>query len=128
MVNTIYSCGGYRFESAKDLADFKIQFPDEWKLVKDSPLKLSGLYVSSYDELIDYLNSLQDMPDIYLAYQVDRARGYGFYTRLWVNGLEVNGIFGYYESNSILEMVDEVDQFVSQSKWNGLKIRTKLCR
>ena len=128
MVKEIYSLGGYCFYSAKDLADFKIQFPDEWELMKDSPLRLSGLSMSSYDDFPDYLDSLENMPDICLAYRADNARGHGLYTSLWINGLEVRGIFGYYESDLISELVDEIDQFISQSKWAGMKIRTNLCR
>ena len=127
MVKEIYSCGGYKFDSVKSLAEFKTQFPEEWELIKDSPLKLSGLCMS-YDDFVDYLNSLQKMPDICLAYRRDNARGHGFYTSLWANGLEIRGIFGYYESNSIQELVDEVDDFISQSVWAGMKIRTNLCR
>jgi len=127
MVNKIYSCGGFNFTSAKDLADFKIQFPDEWETVKDSPLKLSGISMS-YDDFSDYLNSLKNMPDICLAYRQDRARGHGLYTTLWVDGLEIRGIFGYYESDNIYELVDEIDEFISQSKWVGMKIRQNYCR
>ena len=115
------------FYSAKELAEFKIQFPKEWEAVKDRPLKLSGVCMD-YDDFVDYIDSLQSMPDICLAYRADNARGHGLYTTMWINGLEVRGIFGYYESDSIYELVDEVDQFISQSKWNGLKIRTNFCR
>ena len=127
MVKELYSCGGYIFNSANDLAEFKIQFPEEWELMKDSPLRLRGLCMD-YDDFVDYLNSLQNKPDICLAYRADNARGHGLYTTMWINGLEVRGIFGYYESDDIYELVDEVDQFISQSKWAGMKIRTNYCR
>ena len=127
MVNKIYSVGGYRFNSAKELEEFKIQFPDEWELMKDSPLRLSGLSMR-YDDFVDYLDSLQNKPDICLAYRADNARGHGLYTTLWVDKLEIRGIFGYYESDSVYELVDLINQFITQSKWAGMKIRTNLCR
>ena len=127
MVKEIYSLGGYRFNSAKELAEFKIQFPVSWESMKDMPLKLRGLSMG-YDDFSDYLDSLKNMPDICLAYKPDNARGHGLYTTLWINHIEVRGIFGYYESDNIYELLDEVEQFVSQSKWAGMKIRTNLCR
>ena len=127
MVKETFSLGGYRFYSAKDLAEFKTQYPQEWELIKDSPLKLSGL-VMEYDDFPDYLNSLENKPDICLAYRADNARGHGLYTTLYINKLEVRGIFGYYESDSVYELIEEVDQLISQSKWAGMKIRTNCCR
>ena len=127
MIKKIYSLGGYRFYSVQELAEFKTNFPEEWDAVKDSPLRLSGVCMD-YDDFADYLNSLQNKPDICLAYRADNARGHGLYTTLWVDKLEVRGIFGYYDSDDIYELVDEVDQFISQSKWAGMKIRTNFCR
>ena len=115
------------FHSAKELAEFKIQFTDEWESVKDSPLKLSGLSMR-YDDFVDYLNDLQNQPDICLAYRADNASGHGLYTTLWIGGLEIRGIFGYYASDDIYQLVDEVDQFINQSKWAGMKIRQNYCR
>ena len=125
MVKEVYSLGEYCFYSAKELAKFKIRFPYSWESVKDKPLKLSGLFMAYDDDLPDYLDSLEDQPDICLAYQPDDYHGYGFYTTLWINGLRVRGIFSYYESNSIHKLVDLIDQFISKSKWAGMKIRTK---
>ena len=125
MVNTIYSLGGYRFNSANELAEFKIQFPEEWEAVKDRPLRLSGLSMD-YDDVVDYLDSLQKMPDICLAYRADNARGYGYYTTVWCNGLEIRGIFGYHESDDIDEHL--VYEMISLSKWRGMKIRRNCCR
>ena len=129
MVKEIYSIGGFFFYSAEELAEFEfsISYPSDWEVVKGKPLRLSGLCMQ-YDDFVDYLDSLQTQPDICLAYKSDRARGHGFYTALWVNGLKIHGIFGYHESDSLNELVDEVDQFVSLSKWAGMKIRTNNCR
>lgn len=126
MVNKIYSLGGFNFTSAKDLADFKINFPNEWEVVKEKPLRLSILNMDSYQDFVDYLDSLQSMPDICLAYRADNARGYGFYTTLWINGLEIRGIFGYLDSNALEEHL--VYEMIAMSKWNGLKIRQNCCR
>ena len=125
MINTIYSLGGYNFYSAKELAEFKCNFPDEWEVVKDKPLKLSGLSME-YSDFLDYLDSLEKQPDICLAYRADNARGYGFYTTLWINGLEIRGIFGYHESDNIED--NFVFDMISQSKWAGMKIRQNYCR
>ena len=127
MVKEIYSLGGYYFYSAKEVAEFKINYPSDWEVMKDKPLRLSGLSLT-YDDLVDYLDSLPNQPDICLAYRADNARGHGYYTTLWINGLEVRGIFGYFQSDSIYELVDEIDQFISMSKWHGMKIRTNYCR
>ena len=125
MVKEIYSLGGYLFNSANDLAEFKTQFPEEWETVKDKPLHLSGLDMS-YEDFVDYLDSLQNKPDICLAYRADNARGYGFYTTLWIDGLEVRGIFGYHDSNNIDEHL--VYEMISLSKWREMKIRQNYCR
>ena len=125
MVKEIYSLGGYKFNSIKELAEFKTQFPNEWELVKDSPLKRSGLSMD-YDDFVDYIDSLQKMPDICLAYRADNARGHGYYTTVWCNGLEIRGIFGYLESEDIKDHL--VFEMMSLSKWKELKIRTNLCR
>ena len=126
MVKEIYSLAGFNFYSAKELAEFKIQFPHEWESVKHMSLKLSGICISNYDEFVDYLDSLQTMPDICLAYRADNARGYGYYTTVWCNGLEIRGIFGYHDSNNIKDHL--VFEMVSQSKWAGMKIRQNYCR
>ena len=128
MVNKIYSLNGYKFYSAKDLAEFKLNFPSDWEVVKDSPLKQSGLSMEYYNDFVDYLDSLQNMPDICLAYRPDRARGHGHYTSIWIDNLEIRGIFGYHDSDNVFELVDEIDQFINQSKWTGLKIRMNYCR
>ena len=126
MVKEIYSLAGYNFYSAKELAEFKTQFPSEWELVKNSPLKLSGLKVDDLQDFPDYLDSLEKMPDICLAYRADNARGHGYYTTLWCNGLEIRGIFGYHESDNIDNHL--VYEMVALSKWKGLKIRQNYCR
>ena len=125
MVKEIYSLGGFMFYSAEALAEFKLNFSDEWETVKDRPLRLSGLSMR-YDDFVDYLDSLQKMPDICLAYRADNARGYGYYTTVWCNGLEVRGIFGYLESNNIKDHL--VFEMVAMSKWHGMEIRQNYCR
>ena len=122
MVKEIYSIGGFNFYSAKEVAEFK--FTSEWEIIKDKPLKLSGLSLD-YDDFVDYLDSLQTMPDICLAYKADRARGHGYYTALWINGLEIHGIFGYHESDLKDHLIFEM---VNLSKWAGMKIRQNYCR
>ena len=126
MVNTIYSCGGFNFDSAKDLAEFKINFPNEWEVVKDKPLRLSQLRMDSLQDFVDYLDSLRNMPDICLAYRRDSARGHGYYTTVWCGGLEIRGIFGYHDSDDLKEHL--LYEMITQSKWTGMKIRTNLCR
>ena len=126
MTNEIYSLGGYCFYSAKELADFKINFPNDWEEVKNKPLKKSGLQVESLQDFVDYLDSLQKQPDLCLAYRFDSARGYGYYTTLWCNGLEIIGIFGYHDDDNIHKHL--VFEMVSQSKWTGMKVRQNYCR
>ena len=126
MVNTIYSCGCFSFDSAKDLADFKTNFPNEWEVVKTKALKLSMLSMDSYQDFVDYIDSLDKMPDICLAYRHDNARNYGYYTTVWCNGLEIRGIFGYLESNNIKDHL--VFEMVAMSKWHGMEIRQNNCR
>ena len=128
MVKEIYSCGCFNFSSAKDLADFKINFPSDWEVVKNKPLRKSMIRMDFYQDFVDYLYSLQSMPDICLAYCPDNARGHGYYTTLWCNKLEIRGIFGYLDSDNIYELVDEIDQFISLTKWKGMKIRQNYCR
>ena len=127
MVKEIYSIGGFFFYSAKELAEFKFNtnYSSDWEIVKDKPLRLSGLCMQ-YDDFVDYLDSLQTQPDICLAYRADNARGYGYYTTLWVNGLQIHGIFGYHESDDINDHL--VFEMVSQSKWAGMKVRQNYCR
>ena len=126
MVNTIYSLGGFNFDSAKDLAEFKINFPNEWEVVKNKPLKLSILEMDSLQDFVDYIDSLQKMPDICLAYRADNARGHGYYTTVWVNGLEIRGIFGYLDSDIISNHL--VFEMISLTKWSDIKIRQNYCR
>ena len=126
MVKEIYSCGCFNFTSAKDLADFKINYPSDWEVVKEKPLRLSMLRMDELQDFVDYIDSLQTMPDICLAYQADNARGHGYYTTVWCNGLEIRGIFGYHESDALEEHL--VYEMIAMSKWNGLKIRTNFCR
>ena len=125
MVKEIYSIGGYNFYSAKELAEFKVNCPNEWESVKDMPLRLSGISMP-YCHFVGYLDSLQTQPDICLAYRPDRARGYGYYTTVWVNGIEIRGIFVYLESKNLKEHV--LFEMVSLSKWKGMEIRTNYCR
>ena len=126
MVKELYSVGGFMFESAKDLADFKIHYPSEWSSVKNKPLKKSGISLDEYQDFVDYLDSLQIEPDICLAYRADNARGYGYYTTVWCNGLEIRGIFGYLDSNNLEEHL--LFEMVAMSKWHGMKIRQNNCR
>ena len=126
MVKSIYSLGGYNFYSAKELAEFKINYPSDWEVVKTNPLRLKGLQIETYQDFVDYLDSLQEEPDLCLAYQSDRARGHGYYTTLWCNKLEIRGIFGYLESDNIDDHL--VYEMVNLSKWKGLKVRTNYCR
>ena len=126
MVKEIYSLGGFYFYSAKELAEFKIQFPSDWEAVKDLPLKKRGLDIETYQEFVDYLDSLQKKPDICLAYRADNARNYGYYTTVWCNGLEINGIFGYHDSNNLKDHL--VFEMMSLSKWKETKIRQNYCR
>ena len=126
MVKEIYSCGCFNFESAKDLADFKNNYPIHWEEVKNKPLRKSMIAVDFYQDFVDYIDSLQVEPDICLAYRHDNARGHGYYTTVWINGLEIRGIFGYLESNNIKDHL--VFEMVAMSKWKGMKIRTNLCR
>ena len=125
MVKEIYSIGGFYFYSAKEVAEFKTNFPEEWEAIKDRPLKLRGLSMD-YDDFVDYLDSLQTKPDICLAYRADNARGYGYYTTVWCNDLEIRGIFGYLESNDIKDHL--IFEVVSMSKWANLKVRQNCCR
>lgn len=125
MIKEIYSLGGFTFNSAKDLAEFKINFPSEWESVSNKPLKLSMLSMDNFNDFVDYIDSLQSL-DVELAYRHDNARGYGYYTTVWCNGLEVRGIFGYHESEDIKDHL--VFEVVALSKWQGLKIRQNNCR
>ena len=126
MVKELYSCGCFTFESANELAEFKIQFPDEWEAVKDRPLRLSMLRMDELQDFVDYIDSLQVEPDICLAYRADNARNYGYYTTVWCNGLEIRGIFGYLDSDIISNHL--VYEMIAMSKWHGLKIRQNCCR
>ena len=126
MVKEIYSLGGYYFYSAKELAEWKLQFPDEWEIIKDKPLKKRGLSMK-YNDFVDYLDSLQNTPDICLAYRADNARGHGYFTTVWINGLEIRGIFGYLDSDDLEEHY-LFEMIAMSKKWNGLKIRTNYCR
>ena len=126
MVKELYSCGCFTFESAKDLASFKVEFPNEWHEVSRFPLRKSTLKVDDLQGFLDYIDSLETLPDICLAYQADRARNHGYYTTVWVNGLEVRGIFGYLSSDNIDEHL--VYETVAFSKWKGMKVRRNCCR
>lgn len=126
MVNEIYSIGGFMFYSAKELAEFKVQECEYWEQVKHLPLKKSGLQVTTYQDVVDYLDSLQKMPDICLAYRFDNARWYGYYTTVWIDGLEVRGVFGYHDSNDISQHL--LFEIISMTKWAGMEIRQKCCR
>ena len=126
MIKEIYSIGGFMFYSAKEVAEFKIQEEEEYNEVKHLPLKKSGIKVDTYQDFVDYLDSLAKQPDICLAYAFDNARWYGFNTTVWCNGLEIRGIFGYHESSTIEDHL--VFEIVGLSKWAGMEIRQKLCR
>ena len=126
MVKEIYSLGGYIFYSAKELADFKINYPNEWDSIKNIPLKKSGIQMDELQDFVDYIDSLQDMPDICLAYRADNARGHGYYTTVWCNNLEIRGIFGYLESDDIREHL--LFEMISLTKWKETKIRQNYCR
>lgn len=39
MVKEIYSLGRYIFYSAEELAEFKLNFPNNWEEVQNKPLK-----------------------------------------------------------------------------------------
>ena len=126
MVKEIYSIGGFYFYSAKEVAEFKTQEPEYWEEVKHLPLKKRGIQVETYQDFVDYIDSLEKMPDICLAYKYDNARGYGYYTTVWCNGLEIRGIFGYLESNNLEDHL--VFEIMSLSKWKEIKIRQNYCR
>ena len=126
MIKEIYSCGGFYFYSAKELAEFKINYPNEWDSIKNIPLKKSGIQMDEYQDFVDYLDSLAKQPDICLAYSADNARGHGYYTTVWCNNLEIRGIFGYHESDIILDHL--VYEMISLTIWSGMKIRQNNCR
>ena len=126
MIQEIYSLSGFRFYSAKEVADFKKDFPNDWEEVKNKPLKKEGLLIETYQDFLDYLNGLTKMPDLCLAYQSDNARGHGYYTTVWCNNLEIRGIFGYHDDDDIHKHL--VFEMVSQSKWTGVKVRQNYCR
>ena len=114
------------FDSVKDTAEFKTNFTEYWEEVKHLPLKKVGLQVTTYQDFVDYLDSLAKQPDICLAYRADNARGYGYTTTVWCNCLEIRGIFGYHDSNNIEE--HELFNIVAMSKWAGMKVRQNRCR
>ena len=126
MVKDIYSIGGFLFYSAKEVAEFKEQEPEYWEEVKHLPLKKMGIKLDTYQDFVDYLDSLAKQPDICLAYSFDNARWYGYYTTLWVNGLEIRGIFGYHDSDNISDHL--VFEILSLTKWSDIKIRQNYCR
>ena len=126
MIQEIYSLGGYMFDSAKDMAEFKTNFQEYWEEVKNKPLKKVGLRIDTYQDFVDYLNGLTKMPDLCLAYRADNARGHGYYTTLWCNGLEIRGIFGYHDSDDIHKHL--VFEITAMSKWYDMKVRQNLCR
>ena len=126
MVKEIYSIGGFMFYSAKELAEFKTREKEYWEEVKHLPLKKSGLQVKSYQDFVDYLDSLEKEPDICLSYKFDNVRWYGYCTTVWCNGLEIRGIFGYHDSDTIKDHI--VFEIVGLSKWAGMKIRQNCCR
>ena len=126
MVKEIYSCGCFNFNSANDLAEFKINYPSDWEVVKNKPLRKSMLRMDTYQDFVDYLDSLAKQPDICLAYRFDNARWYGYTTTVWCNGLEIRGIFGYLDSDDIKDHL--VFEMIALTKWAGMKIRTNLCR
>ena len=126
MVKEIYSIGGFMFYSAKEIAEFKTQECEYWEQVKHLPLRKSGISLETYQDFLDYIDSLEKMPDICLEYSFDNASWYGYHTTVWVNGLEIRGIFGYHDSNDIKDHL--VFEMVSQSKWSTMKVRQNLCR
>ena len=114
------------FYSAKEVAEFKLQETEYWEQVKHLPLKKVGLQVENLVDFLDYLDSLEKQPDICLTYRFDNARWYGYTTTVWVNHLEIRGIFGYLDSNNIEE--HELFNIVAMSKWAGMKVRQNRCR
>ncbi len=123
MVKDLYSLDGYIFYSANDLAEFKLNFTDAWEQVKDKPLKKCGIVLKSHQDFLDYLNSLNHCPDIWIDYSAHGIMCEGYPTTVWCDNLEVRGIFQYQES---LYLEDHwVFKIVSQSKWSGMKIWQK---
>ena len=123
MVKEIYSLGGFRFYSAEELAEFKLNFPDEWEKVQNEPLKKSGIMLKSSQDFLDYLNSLNHCPDICIDYTAGFGMCEGYPTTVWCDDLEVLGIFSYQESLTLAE--HWVFKIVAQSKWSGMKLSQK---
>ena len=119
MVKEIYSLGRYIFYSAEQLAEFKLNFPDEWEKVQNEPL----IMIESSQEFLDYLNSLNHCPDILIDYSPDGHMWEGYPTTVWCDDIEVCGIYSCQDS---LTLADHwVFKIVSQSKWSGMKIWQK---
>ena len=111
------------FYSAEALAEFKLNFPDDWEKVQNKPLKKTGIMLESCQDFLDYLNSLNHCPDICIDYSADVDRWEGYPTTVWCDDIEVRGIFSYQKSLTLAE--HWVFKIVTQSKWSGMKIIQK---
>ena len=122
MVKEIYSLGGFMFYSAEALAEFKLNFPDDWEKVQNKPLKKTGIMIDSCQDFLDYLNSLNHCPDICIDYSADVYMEEFYHTTVWCDNIEVRGIFACQSINLEEHWVFEI---ISQSKWSGMKIIQK---
>ena len=123
MVKDIYSLGGYIFYSAEELAEFKLNFPDNWEEVQNEPLKKCGIMIESSQDFLDYLDSLDHCPDIRIDYSANGDRWEGYPTTVWCDDIEVRGIFSYQDSLILEE--HWAFKIITQSKWSGMKIWQK---
>ena len=123
MVKEIYSLGRYIFYSAEELAEFKLNFPDEWEEVQNEPLKKRGIRIDSYQDFLDYLDSLDHCPEICIDYSANGDRCEGYPTTVWCDGIEVRGIFSCQDSLILEE--HWAFKIITQSKWSGMKIWQK---
>ena len=110
------------FDSVEALAEFKLNFPDDWEKVQNKPLKKTGIMIDSCQDFLDYLNSLKHCPDICIDYSADVDRWEGYPTTVWCDNIEVLGIFACQPINLEEHWVFEI---ISQSKWSGMKIIQK---
>ena len=122
MVKEIYSLGGFMFYSAEALAEFKLNFPDNWEEVQNKPLKKTGIMLESCQDFLDYLNSLNHCPDICIDYTADDYMEEFYDTTVWCDNIEVRGFFACQPINLEEHWVFEI---ISQSKWSGMKIIQK---
>ena len=92
MIKEIYSLGRYLFYSAEELAEFKLNFPNNWEEVQNMPLKKAGIILKSHQDFLDYLNSLNHCPDICIDYSPDGHMWEDYPTTVWCDDIEVCGI------------------------------------